>query len=48
MRRIVLLFPVLLLFCASVYAGEMSAPGPAVLSQRQAADVRVVMYMTSW
>ncbi|MBI5074029.1 MAG: hypothetical protein HZB62_02495 [Nitrospirae bacterium] len=48
MRRIVILFSVLLLFCASAYAGERSASGSVVLAERQAADVRVVMYMTSW
>jgi len=48
MRRIVILFFVFLLFCSSAYAGEIGSVAPVVLVERQAGDVRVVMYMTTW
>ncbi len=48
MRRIVMLFVVVLLLCTFAYAGEIRAAGPFVLAERQAGDVKVVMYMTTW
>ena len=48
MRRIVNLFFVFLLFCTFAYAGEIRSAGPVVLVEKQAGDVRVVMYMTTW
>lgn len=48
MRRIAILIAVLLIFCASSYAADVSAPRSVLLAETQAADVRAVMYMTSW
>jgi len=48
MRRITMLCFASLLFCASAYAGEIRSADPVVLVDRQAGDVRVVMYMTTW
>jgi hypothetical protein len=48
MRRILILFFVFFLFCISAYAGESRYAGPVVLAERQAGDVRAVMYMTTW
>lgn len=48
MRRITMLFFALLLFCTSAYAGENKVPVPGDRVERQAEDVRVVMYMTTW
>lgn len=48
MKRIVLMFLVFLLFCQAAYAGEIRSAGPVVLAERQAVDVKVVMYMTTW
>lgn len=48
MRRIVIMFFVLFLFCNAAYAGEIRSAGPVVLVERQAGDVKVIMYMTTW
>jgi hypothetical protein len=47
MRHIIMFF-VFLLFSAAAYAGEIRSAGPVILVERQARDVKAVMYMTTW
>jgi len=42
-------FLLVMLFSQSAYAGERgSAVGSLLLAERQAGEVRVVLYMTTW
>jgi hypothetical protein len=48
LKRIVVLFIAALLSGAYAYAGQVGPDRPIVFADRQAKDVRVVMYMTTW